>query len=428
MNENFVIRFLVILMTSLSLLWYEVEMEPFIARSSRPVSFERQETDCEHADGDMCRNVTQLIVSKGYQCEEYHVTTEDGFILGIQRIPHGHRSSSNAGRNNGGRPVVFLQHGLLDSSTTWVINLASQSLGFILADAGFDVWLGNMRGNTYSRSHIKYHPDDSRFWAWSWDEMANYDLPAMLQFVMSTTGQSELSYVGHSQGTSIAFARFSNDQLLAKHIKSFIALGPVRTLGHAKGAVRVLVNLVPETKFLFNLFGVNEFLPNNEILRFIASTVCRGIIFRYLCEDFVFLISGFDHQQMNASRLPVYFSHTPAGTSVQNMVHFAQMVKSNKFQMYDYGSEKDNLLHYNQSVPPVYNVSTINIPTYVYSGENDWLADRQDVNDLIAQLRSLKSHKEIAKWEHLDFIWAVDANVLLYKEIVQILEKHVFVT
>ena len=32
---------------------------------------------------------TQLITSKGYPCEEYDVHTEDGYILGIQRIPAG---------------------------------------------------------------------------------------------------------------------------------------------------------------------------------------------------------------------------------------------------------------------------------------------------------------------------------------------------
>lgn len=39
---------------------------------------------------------------------------------------------------------------------------------FRLADLGYDVWLGNTRGNIYSRSHIYLDPDDAEFWQYSW--------------------------------------------------------------------------------------------------------------------------------------------------------------------------------------------------------------------------------------------------------------------
>lgn len=49
----------------------------------------------------------------------------------MQRIPHGRKSATNNGI------PVLLQHGLIDSSATWINNLPDQSLGFILADQGF---------------------------------------------------------------------------------------------------------------------------------------------------------------------------------------------------------------------------------------------------------------------------------------------------
>lgn len=106
---------------------------------------------------------SELIVDRGYPVEEHNVTTPDGFILTMQRIPHGRNDKSSSKST---KPVVFLQHGLTMDSTNWILNGPSDSLGYILADRGFDVWLGNIRGNKYSQRHARLDPSDDDFWDW----------------------------------------------------------------------------------------------------------------------------------------------------------------------------------------------------------------------------------------------------------------------
>lgn len=129
-----------------------------------------------------------MISKMGYPSETHELVTEDGYILNMHRIPFGKNSPMEEGVR---KPAIYLQHGLLCSSADWVmwteekslgvvnsfpcsIKLAEQYwyiLGYVLADAGFDVWLGNYRGNTYSRKHTSMDPDwpllNNPFWHFS---------------------------------------------------------------------------------------------------------------------------------------------------------------------------------------------------------------------------------------------------------------------
>ncbi|KAJ8031873.1 Gastric triacylglycerol lipase [Holothuria leucospilota] len=366
-------------------------------------------------DPEVNMNASELIRSKGYPCLEYSVVTDDGFILGVQRIPYGRNESKYTPR-----PVVFLQHGLLCSSTNWITNLVNESFAFILADTGYDVWLGNVRGNTYSQKHIHYSPKEDAFWDWSWDEMAEYDLPAMINYALKVTQRSQLYYVGHSQGTMIGFAGFSQNKELAEKVKTFFALAPVSTVGDMTSPLRYLSYFLPEIEYLFELFGVKEFLPSDELTKWLATDICSPSS-EIFCSSVLFVICGFDVKALNKTRLPVYLAHTPSGTSVQNMVHFAQMVQSDLFQMYDYGSAEKNKEHYNVTVPPLYYPENMTTPTVVYSGGMDWLADPKDVEKLLPRIPKLLKHTMIPEYDHLDFVWGINAADKVYHPIIDMI-------
>jgi len=41
----------------------------------------------------------------------------------------------------------------------------------------YDVWLGNARGNKYSLKHMFLKPHEKKFWEFSMDELALFDMP-----------------------------------------------------------------------------------------------------------------------------------------------------------------------------------------------------------------------------------------------------------
>ena len=72
----------------------------------------------------------------------------------------------------------------------FIRNSRKKSPAYIAVDAGYDVWLGNNRGNPYSRDHEELDPflDKREFWDFSFYEMGKYDVPTNIEFIQSMTG------------------------------------------------------------------------------------------------------------------------------------------------------------------------------------------------------------------------------------------------
>lgn len=368
--------------------------------------------------------VPDLIKFWGYDVETHEAKTEDGYYLTLHRIPRGKKEKEN-GFEAPNKPVIFLQHGLIAASSNWVVNKPNQSLGFMLADAGFDVWMGNVRGNTYSKKHATRKIDSKEFWDFTFDDMAKYDLPAMIDYALEHSTHKSLYYVGHSQGTMMIFAGTGNNPELRKKIKLVFALAPVARLKNIYSPIKYLSYFDGAVKMAANLFGIREFMPSANSVKFIAEKGCPH--FEKLCDGVLYLISGYDKGDLNQTRTPVYLTHTPAGTSMKNIFHFAQLIQDGEFRQYDYGFFGNSYMYHSWSAPK-YDLTKVDLPIVLISGDNDWLADPQDVAWLRNQLPQVISHQRIKKYNHLDFIWGLSARKSVYKPIIKMARRYERVT
>lgn len=99
-----------------------------------------------------------ILDESGYPWEEHEVTTEDGYIISMYRIPYSRQTN-----NNELKGPVLLGHGMSCSSA---IFYNGSKLAYHLADEGFDVWMPNNRGTTFSRKHVTLNSkkDQKKYW------------------------------------------------------------------------------------------------------------------------------------------------------------------------------------------------------------------------------------------------------------------------
>lgn len=356
----------------------------------------------------------------------HNLTTTDGYILEMHRIT----SSPRAAVSDEPKLPVFLMHGLLDASSTWVLMGPYNGLAYLLADRGYDVWMGNARGNRYSRNHVRFNPDGNRsnrrqFWDFSWHEVGVIDLPQMIDYVLAKTEFEQLHYIGHSQGTTSFFVMASelpayNDKILAMQ-----ALAPVAFMSNLRSPLIRAASLFQNSlDAALGVLGMYEFMPNNDMLGSAANVVCHdGSFVQALCSNVLFLIAGSNPDQLNTTMIPVIAGHTPAGASTDNLMHYGQLMRSGRFRQFDNG-RVGNLNAYGSLSPPAYRLQDIRAPVALYYSTNDWLAAVEDVEELHQALPNVIGSFLVPdrNFNHLDFSWAIDVERLLYRRMFGIMQ------
>lgn len=192
------------------------------------------------------------------------------------------------------RPVVLLMHGLLSSSDCWVVRGLTDTLAYDLVDSGYDVWLGNARGNTYSGRHVNLTKDDPKFWRFSWHEIGMIDLPTTIDYILEKTQQTSLHYVGHSQGSTILFVLLSMRPEYNSKLKTAHMLAPVVYAKYIRELLfELLAVIVGNYSPLDPLLGDSALFQQPILRQVFAIDKCRErLLSPEICTRIVFFIYG----------------------------------------------------------------------------------------------------------------------------------------
>ncbi|KAJ2625856.1 cholesterol esterase [Coemansia sp. RSA 1358] len=367
----------------------------------------------------------------GYPYEDHLVETRDGFLLGTHRItgPRGSRltettqkehsaeSSDSSMSTSNKKPVVLFWHGFMLSSECFVchpdwINI----LPFRLAEAGYDVWLGNSRGNKYSYKHMKYVPNDRRFWNYSIDEIATIDVPTTVEFILEETGAENLTYIGFSQGTTQMFMALARNKKLNKQISRFIALAPASTpRGFHNSIVDYFTKATPQMLYL--MFGRRRAM---SLVYFWINLLPRDLYVAAL--DFcVKLLFGWTMRNMSQETKSIVYWHLYSFTSVKSIVHWMQIIRCGKLQMYDEEPPvyplfwSGALTHWNNDYP----LKKIFTRISLFHGGSDSLSSVQPLCKDVAAV--LDESLCFQHYEHMDFLWADTVGMLVYPKVLELM-------
>lgn len=201
----------------------------------------------------------------GFRTKLHYFVTDDGYTIELIHVinPLANRSMLRE------VPVV-LSHGHIQASYNFVCQSINQTMALkwprrgssdtkrkssarnlatLLANNGFDVWLTTSRGSLANskpklRLHTKYSTSDPKFWRFSLDEQAQYDIPCMVDAVRNLTGKSKVVFAGYSQSTFTMIGKLAMDPSFAKKIHTFLCIAPITSMKHDSGLLRPIGGII----------------------------------------------------------------------------------------------------------------------------------------------------------------------------------------
>ena len=295
------------------------------------------------------------------------------------------------------------------------------SFPYTMAKEGYDVWVGNNRGNRFTNNN-----GQEGFWDYVFDHLAKYDITAIVNSVLSHSSSESLVFVGHSQGSLQLLSALSEGYIEESKIKSYIGLGPILSIYNNKSSFVIqMITKIPLIEFLLKLGFKSALVLPQWSSRLTGVLMCNSKMAAEFAMWVVNIFCGFPKtNKLTHRQLARVIANEPGGCALTNILQWKQFGSQERMRYFDYGRCK-NLEIYKQEVPPEYQLHKImeyRFSKCIFIGSVDVMMKHC--------LLSLKYFKDCARvvmledYNHNDYLWSPSAYEDIYKPSLQFLKEN----
>jgi lysosomal acid lipase/cholesteryl ester hydrolase len=175
---------------------------------------------------------------------------------------------------------------------------------------------------------------------------------------------------------------------------------------------------IAKPELVFLLFGKKAMLHQTMFYRYRLSPSLLVKAFELSC----WFLFGWDMKNIDEKEKQVLYSHLYSYGSVKTVVHWFQISKKKRLQMYDDNIRTtDPNLPYHNYVLPGYPVSRIKCPIAVFCGGRDTIPDFPLLTKELPPSAMVFVEKD---YEHLDFQWASTAPERVFQKVISLTEQY----
>lgn len=318
-------------------------------------------------------------------------TTDDGYILQVFRC---RKAEALIDSNK----AILVVHALMQSSDSYLLHVHNmdESLVYTLANQGYTVYLANCRGNEYGQAHISLDVNSMDFWESMHLDDLVLDVKNTIERIYEDNQNNKVHVIGFSQGAYLLAAALSQDDVLQEKVKTVTLLAPaLQPRELQKSILSTLIHRFPSSVPFFFGDGKKSALSCVYHWQRILH-IKTFVVLTSFCMKFLF---GWNLHNISKERKEVLFNHIWSAAGVNLIKDWITMSAKR---------DRENKFDFKQ----------IKLPVGLLMGSADTLID-SNINKLANMFPNVKYQKTIEGYEHLDMIWANDAQKDVFQPILE---------